>query len=141
MKHLRTYPVFEAELGWKEWCSVPGVGGFVAKLDTGNGTKASSLGVDHWSLEGDRVRWCCGDQERVDPIQDWSQARVGHSVDRRPIILLDLVIGPHRLEGVPIALADRAGKEAQILINRELLSRLGVSVSPDQEFTLGAGPR
>jgi hypothetical protein len=121
-------------LGWKEWVTIPSLGRFVAKLDTGNGTKASSLGVDQWKIDGDQVAWSCNGQDRVDPIKSWSHAEVGDTIDKRPVIILDIELGPHRLSGVPVALADRSGKETPFLINRDILSKLGVSVASDKEF-------
>ena len=137
MKYIKAYPLFEMELGWKEVVSIPGLGKFIAKLDTGNGTKASSLGVDQWKIDGDSVSWSCNGQDRIDPIKSWSHAEVGDSIDNRPVIILDIELGPHRLSGVPVALADRSEKETPFLINRDLLGQLGVSVAPDREFLLG----
>lgn len=138
MKYIKPYRLYEAEeIGWQEWCSIPGVGRFLAKLDTGNGTKASSLGVDSMEIDGDLVYWSCNGKDRVDPIKDWSHAEVGSSIDKRPIIILDIELGPHQLSEVPIALTDRSSKSTPVLINRDLLSRLGVVVAPDQAFLLG----
>jgi hypothetical protein len=138
MKYIKEYRLYEMELGWKEVVSIPNLGRFVAKLDTGNGTKASSLGVDQWKIHGDSVAWSCNGHNRIDLIRDWSHAEVGDSIDKRPVIILDIELGPHRLSGVPVALADRSGKETPFLINRDILSQLGVSVAPDREFLLGS---
>lgn len=138
MKYIKPYSLYEAEeVGWQEWCIIPDLGRFLAKLDTGNGTKASSLGVDSIEIDGDLVYWNCNGKDRVDSIKDWSLAKVGDTIDKRPIIILDIELGPHRLSEVPIALTDRSAKSTQVLINRGLLSRLGVTVAPNREFLLG----
>jgi hypothetical protein len=125
------------EIGWKEWCTIPKLGRFLAKLDTGNGTKASSLGVDSIEVDGDQVYWSCNGVDRQDPIKDWSHAEVGSNIDKRPVIILDIELGPHRLSKVPIALTDRSDKSTPVLVNRDILSQLGVVVAPDREFLLG----
>ncbi len=135
MKYIKYYSLFEKELGWKEIITIDGLGQFTAKLDTGNGTKASSLGVNSLEIAGDSVRWECNGEHRVDHIIDWSHAKVGHSLDKRPIVMLTIEIGGVRMEA-PVALTDRSDKETLVLLNRDILSRLGVSVSPHQQFTL-----
>ena len=138
MKYIKPYSLYEAkEVGWQEWCQIADLGRFLAKLDTGNGTGASSLGVDSLKIDGDQVYWSCNGVNRQDPIKDWSHAEVGDSIDTRPVIILDIELGPHRLSEVPIALTDRSGKSTPVLVNRDLLSRLGVVVAPDRKFLLG----
>jgi hypothetical protein len=143
VKYIKPYQLFESaeslyrEVGWKEWCQIADLGRFLAKLDTGNGTGASSLGVDSMEIDGDLVYWSCNGVDRQDPIKDWSHAEVGSTIDTRPVIILDIELGPHKLSGVPIALTDRSDKSTPVLVNRDLLSQLGVVVAPDREFLLG----
>jgi hypothetical protein len=136
MKYIKCYSLFEQELGWKEMITIEGLGEFAAKLDTGNGSKASSLGVNSLEITGDSVRWSCNGEDRVDRIVDWSYAKVGHSLDKRPVITMEIEIGGVQMNNVPIALTDRSDKETPVLLNREVLSELGVVVSPQHQFTL-----
>ena len=138
MKYIKSYPLWEAEeVGWQEWCQIADLGRFLAKLDTGNGTGASSLGVDSMEIDGDLVYWSCNGVDRQDPIKDWSHAEVGSTIDTRPVIILDIELGPHKLSGVPIALTNRSDKSTPVLVNRDLLSKLGVVIAPDRKFLLG----
>jgi len=135
MKYIKYYPLFEKELGWKEMITIEGLGEFAAKLDTGNGTISSSLGVNSLEITGDSVKWECNGENRIDNIIDWSHAKVGHSMDKRPIVMLRIEIDGVQMD-VPIALTNRSDKETLVLLNRDVLSRLGVVISPNRQFTL-----
>lgn len=122
------------EVGFREIIDIEGVGKFVAKLDTGNGSKSSSMHVDSYEIENDNIIWKLKGKTYKNKIVGYSKAEVGKSVYKRPIMLLNISIGGKILKDVEVSPVNREGKSTPFLANRKFMERSGLLVNPDREF-------
>lgn len=124
------------EAGFREIIDVDGVGEFVAKFDTGNGSKSCSMHVDEISINGDEIEWTLKGKKHKDKIVGFSKAEVGDKVEERPIILMKISFAGKEFVDVPVSPVDRKMKSTPFLINRKFMERAGVVINPEKEFTL-----
>ncbi len=124
------------ECGFLEQVTIKGCGTFIAKFDTGSGTKASMKIVDKIKVEGNKVMWELKGKKYVHKLEAWSQPRTSDSerTSNRPVILVDIEFNNKTYLNIPIAL-DLEGN-SELLVNRNLLEILKVSVNPAQKFLL-----
>jgi RimK family alpha-L-glutamate ligase len=122
------------ETGFREIIDIQGVGKFVAKFDTGNGSKSSSMHVDSYEVDGDTLTWKLKGKTYKNQIVGHSKAEVGKHVFKRPIIFLDIVVGGKILRDVEVSPVNREGKSTPFLANRKFMERAGIVVNPDREF-------
>ena len=124
------------ECGYKEQVTIKGLGKFVSKFDTGNGSVASMKKVDNVSVEGKTAKWELDGKKYVDKIVDWSQPNVadGRTIEQRPVILVDVIFNNRTYVNVPIALEENAN--SGFLVNRNLMEQFRVSVNPCRKFVL-----
>ena len=124
------------ECGYKEQVTIKGCGTFVAKFDTGNGSIASMKKVDKVKHDGKIAKWEVDGKKYADKIIDWSEPRVadGRTIEKRPVILVDVVFNNRTYVNVPIALEEDANSD--LLVNRNLMETFRVSVNPCQKFLL-----
>ena len=111
---------------------------FLAKLDTGNSTKASTLEVGEFSDDGKYVEFTLdGKKFKFEKI-DESTALAGEEKYVRPVIKVpELTLGLRKVKNVPIAITKRRdGKTTNLLINRDTLSKLGYVVHPSTAHIL-----
>ena len=110
---------------------------FEAKLDTGNGAKASTIGVDSLEESGDDIIAYLDSKKYVFKKYGKSKAKVGPIVEERvTVILPELKIGTRKLKDVEFALVDNRNKSTRVLLNRDVLSKLAYVVNPAEEHTL-----
>ena len=111
---------------------------FLAKLDTGNSTKASVLEVGEFKVEGKMVEFSVdGKKLKLEKIGE-SNALAGEQTYNRPIVLVpEIILGMRKLKNVPIALVkDRAKKKTNLLLNRDAMSKMGYVVHPNNAHIL-----
>ena len=66
-----------------------------------------------------------------------SKAKVGPITEERiTVILPELKIGTRKLKDVEFALVDNRNKSTKVLVNRDVLSKLGYVVNPAEKHTL-----
>lgn len=103
----------------------------LAKLDTGNGTKASHIEVGELKRDGDKVSFTFGGKTYTLDVVDESNAVTGDQKHNRPIVnVKEITLGQRKVKNVPIALVEKREKSTNMLLNRECLSWLGYVVSP-----------
>lgn len=124
------------EAGFREIIEVEGIGEFVAKFDTGNGSKSCSMHVDELSIEDDECKWKLKGKSYKHKIVGYSKTEVGDKVEERPIIHLDIVFAGKVYEKVPVSPVDRSMKSTPFLINRKFMERTGILINPEKEFTI-----
>lgn len=108
-----------------------------AKLDTGNGAKASTIGVDSLEESGDNIIASLNSKKYVFKKHGTSKAKVGPVTEERvTVILPELKIGTRKLKDVEFALVDNRNKSTKVLLNRDVLSKLGYVVNPAEKHTL-----
>ena len=92
--------------------------------------------VDKIKVEGNKVMWELKGKKYVHKLEAWSQPRTSDSerTSNRPVILVDIEFNNKTYLNIPIAL-DLEGN-SELLVNRNLLEILKVSVNPAQKFLL-----
>lgn len=120
--------------GYEESVSIDfGEGGVnvLAKLDTGNGTKASHIEVGELKRDGDKVSFTFDGKSYTLDVVDESNAVTGEQKHNRPIVnVKEITLGQRKVKNVPMALVEKREKSTNMLLNRECLSWLGYVVSP-----------
>lgn len=103
----------------------------LAKLDTGNGTKASHIEVGELKRDGDKVSFTFDGKSYTLDVVDESNAVTGDQKHKRPIVnVKEITLGQRKVNNIPIALVEKREKSTNMLLNRECLSWLGYVVSP-----------
>lgn len=125
-------------IGFREVLHVKGIGDFVAKFDTGNGSVASSITYDKKEISEDQtsVEWSLGNKKFKSEIVGWANTEVGTETHTRPIILMDIEFRGKVYKDVHVALVDRSDKSTKFLVNRRLMERIGCTVSPNKTFVV-----
>ena len=124
------------EAGFREIIEVEGVGEFVAKFDTGNGSKSCSMHVDEITIDGDTCEWKLKGKTYKNKIVGYSKTEVGNKIEERPIVNLDIIFAGKTFEEVPVSPVDRSMKSTPFLINRKFMERAGILINPEKEFTI-----
>ena len=111
---------------------------FLAKLDTGNSTKASTLEVGEFKEVGKYIEFTVdGKKMKFEKIGQ-SKAKAGEEIYKRPIIVVpQITLGMRKLNNVPIALVkSRDNKMTNLLLNRDAMSKMGYVVHPNNAHIL-----
>jgi len=126
--------------GFREMISIPGVGSFVGKLDTGNGSTSCSLHADFIEEVDGYVNWKIGDKEFRNKIVGQSKAEVGEKTYHRSVVNLDVDFNGIVYRKVKFSLVDRTEKSTPLLLNRDFLSSAGLIVDPSEDFVITDRP-
>lgn len=111
---------------------------FLAKLDTGNSTKASTLEVGEFKEVGKYIEFNIeGKPIKLEKIGK-SKAKAGEEIYERPIVVVpQITLGLRKLNNVPIALVkSRDNKTTNLLLNRDTMSKMGYVVHSDKAHIL-----
>lgn len=111
---------------------------FLAKLDTGNSTKASTLEVGEFKETGKYIEFRVdGKVIKCEKIGE-SNAKAGEEIYKRPIVVIpQMTLGLRKLNDVPIALVkSRNNKMTNLLLNRDTMSKMGYVVHPNNAHIL-----
>ena len=104
----------------------------LAKLDTGNSTKASSIEVGEFEEKGNKITFSIDGKEMTFDKVDTSFAHAGGDRYERPIIVIpEITLGLRKLKDVKVAIVKSREKNTNVLLNRDVLSKLGYVVHPD----------
>ena len=122
------------EIGFREVVDVDGIGSFVAKFDSGNGAKSSSMHADHMEEKDGKVHWEIGGKKYSAPVIGYSHAEVGDDVHKRPIIEIDITFNGMKYPNMHFSLVDRTEKSTPMLINRKMMEKMGLVVNPQKTF-------
>lgn len=127
-------------IGFREVVTIPGIGDVIAKFDTGNGALSCSLTYDESKLSDDKkqVTWELGGNKFTNKVIGYSNAEVGHVVQERPIITIDVIFAGKTYKDVHVSLVDRKEKSTKFLVNRKFMERIGCSVSPTKTFVVSS---
>lgn len=111
---------------------------FLAKLDTGNSTKASVLEVGEFNEKDNKIEFTIEGKKMTFDIVDESIAKAGEERYKRPMIIVpQITLGSRKLNNVHIAIVEsRANKTTNLLLNRDAMSKLGYIVHPNNAHVL-----
>ena len=106
---------------------------FLAKLDTGNSTKASCLEVGEYVEKGKNITFTVDGKKLTFKKTGEIKAIAGDKTYTRPTIVVpELTIGLRKLKNVPVSLVKhRNNKTTNFLINRDTMSKLGYVINPN----------
>ena len=129
------------ECGWLETVDVGDVGKVRAKLDTGNGSAACALHADEIiESKGKIVKWKYDGKVYTKPKHGTSEVFRSNATDepseKRPTILIDLTFNNFTYKDVEVGLDSRPRSGSDLLINRDLMRQMNVSVNPNRTFVL-----
>ena len=105
---------------------------FLAKLDTGNSTTASVLEVGEYKETDKDVTFIIKGKKLTFEKDTPTRAKAGEEVYERPVIVVpELTCGLRKVQNVRIAIVkSRANKASNMLLNRDVISKLGYVVNP-----------
>lgn len=110
---------------------------FEAKLDTGNGAKASTIGCESITENGETIIAKIEGKEYTFNKHGKSNAKVGPITETRNTVIVDgIKIGSRRLLDVEFALVDNRDKSTKVLLNRDVLSKMAYMINPGKKHTL-----
>lgn len=110
---------------------------FEAKLDTGNGARASTIGCEKVTATGEDVFAVINGKTYQFKKSGESKAIVGQVVENRIVVKIPCIkIGTRKLLDVDFALVDNRNKKQQVLLNREILSKLAYMINPGKKHLL-----
>lgn len=111
---------------------------FEAKLDTGNGAHASTIGCEKVEVDGDNVTATIeGKVYNFKKSDVTSTAIVGQTKEERTVVKIPCIqIGTRKLLDADFALVDNRNKKQKVLLNRDLMSKLAYMVNPRKKHLL-----
>lgn len=110
---------------------------FEAKFDTGNGAKASTIGCEKVEQKGQQVIATINGKEYKFNLEGVSNAIVGQVTEDRATVLIPcLRVGSRKLLNVEFALVDNRKKKQKVLINRDIMSKMGYLINPAKKHVL-----
>ena len=108
-----------------------------AKLDTGNGAKASTIGCESIQIVGDKVSAVIDGKTYRFKKEGVSTPMVGQVREERVTVTVPCIqIGSRKLLDVTFALVDNRKKSTPVLLNRDILSKMAYMVNPGATHTL-----
>lgn len=108
-----------------------------SKFDTGNGAKASTLGCDKLDIKYNKVIATINNNEYEFDIIGKSNPKVGNNRQERiTVIIPEIQIGTRKLKDVTFALVDDRDKSTSVLINRDVMKKMGFVINPNKKNML-----
>ena len=108
-----------------------------AKLDTGNGAKASTIGCDSLNEDGDYILAKIEGKEYKFKKHGQSKAIVGQVTEPRTTVIIPCIqIGSRKLLDVEFALVDNRKKKQKVLLNRDVMSKMAYMINPAKQHSL-----
>jgi len=128
------------ECGWLETIDLDEVGKVRCKFDTGNGSKACALHADKILDDGKIVKWKYDGKTYSKPRHGISKVFRSNATNEpsetRPTILMDITFNGFTYKDVEIGLDQRPRSGSDLLVNRDLMRLMNLSVNPNRTFVL-----
>ena len=128
------------ETGWLETVELDVVGKVRVKFDTGNGSQACALHADKIIEDGKIVKWIYDGKTFSKPRHGTSKVFRSNATDEpsetRPTILMDVTFNGFTYKDVEIGLDQRPRSGSDLLVNRNLMRLMNISVNPNRTFVL-----
>lgn len=110
---------------------------FEAKFDTGNGAKASTIGCDSVEYSGNLVTATIDGKQYHFKKAGESRAIVGQVTEPRITVIIPCIqVGSRKLLDVEFALVDNRNKKQKVLINRDVMAKMGYQINPAKKHVL-----
>ena len=130
------------ECGWLETVDLDEVGKVRVKFDTGNGSKACALHADEiLESKGNIVKWKYEGKTFTKPRFGKSEiyranAQGEEPSEVRPTVLMDITFNGATYKDIEVGLDSRPRSASDLLVNRDLMRLMNVSVNPNRTFVL-----
>lgn len=127
--------------GYKETCTL-NFGkvkkDYLAKLDTGNSVKVATLEVGKFEDDGKNISFEVEGEKLTFQKHGDVKVKAGYEKYDRPYIIVpELTLGQRKLKNVPIGIVEhRDNKSTNLLLNTDILSKLGYVIHPTDEHIL-----
>ena len=110
----------------------------LAKLDTGNSTTASTVEVGEYTESGNKISFSINGKKLTFDKQKPIKAKAGEETYERPTIIVpEIRLGLRKVKDVRLAIVkSRENKTTNVLLNRDILSRLGYVINPSTAHIL-----
>ena len=106
------------------------------KLDTGNGSKASTIGCEHIEMGDTKVTATIKGKKYEFERIGTSTPMVGQTREERITVKVPCIqIGTRKLLDVEFALVDNRDKSTPVLLNRDVMSKLAYMINPAAKHT------
>ena len=110
---------------------------FEAKFDTGNGAKASTIGCDSVEYSGNLVTATIDGKQYHFKKAGESRAIVGQVTEPRITVIIPCIqVGSRKLLDVEFSLVDNRNKKQKVLINRDVMAKIGYQINPAKKHVL-----
>lgn len=111
---------------------------FLAKLDTGNSTTASTIEVGKHEVKDNKITITIDGKTLTFDKTGTSKAKAGEQTyERNTIMIPEITLGLRKLKNVPFSIVEsRENKSTNVLLNRDTLSKLGYVVHPNNAHVL-----
>ena len=130
------------ECGWLETADLDEVGKVRVKFDTGNGSKACALHADEiLESKGNIVKWKYEGKTFTKPRFGKSEIYRANAdgeepSEVRPTVLMDITFNGAIYKDIEVGLDNRPRSASDLLVNRDLMRLMNVSVNPNRTFVL-----
>ena len=130
------------ECGWLETVDLDEIGKVRVKFDTGNGSKACALHADEiLESKGKIVKWKYEGRTFTKPRFGKSEiyranAEGEEPSEVRPTVLMDITFNGATYKDIEVGLDSRPRSASDLLVNRDLMRLMNVSVNPNRTFVL-----
>lgn len=110
----------------------------LAKLDTGNSTTASTVEVGEYTESGNKISFSINGKKLTFDKQKPIKAKAGEETYERPTIIVpEIRLGLRKVKNAHLAIVkSRENKTTNVLLNRDILSRLGYVINPSTAHIL-----
>jgi hypothetical protein len=122
---------FENALGLIETVTFKDLGPVSAKVDSGNGAYNVLHGTDiksDWrGALGQWVKFKTVDDKILSKrVKEYIDINIGSgNVEKRPVVLFDIMLGGKSYPNTPFSIADRSSNEQKILLGKDFIEKLG----------------
>ena len=129
------------ETGWLETMDLDEVGKVRVKFDTGNGSKACALHADKILEDGKIVKWKYNGKTYSKPRHGTSKVFRANAdgeepSETRPTVSMALTFNGFTYPDVEVGLDSRPRSGSDLLVNRDLMRLMNISVNPNRTFVL-----
>lgn len=117
---------FENVLGLIETITFKELGPVDAKVDSGNGAYNVLHGDNIQMSNGNVTFKTINDVTVNKKVQELIDINIGSgNVEKRPVVLFDIMIGNKSYPNTPFSIANRADNEQKVLIGKDFIEKLG----------------
>ncbi len=128
------------ESGWLETIDLDDIGKVRCKFDTGNGSEACALHADKILEDKKIVKWKYDGKTYSKPRHGTSKVfrsnATNEASETRPTILLDMTFNGFTYKDVEVGLDQRPRSGSDLLVNRNIMRQMNISVNPKRTFVL-----